>query len=64
MYKLGDHVVYHGHFWDIYSFETDQEGYLSVVLIDPNYNAENGEPEPTVYVRDLSGITRAQSVAA
>lgn len=59
MYKVGQHVLYNGCFWDIYGFETDLEGYLVVVLIDPEYNAQKGESDPTVYVRDLRGIRTA-----
>lgn len=62
MYKVGDHVVYNGCFWDIYSFDTDAEGYLVVTLIDANYDAQSGRPDPTVYVRDLTGLKT--SVAA
>ena len=57
MLRVGDRVVYNGCSWDIYGFETDPDGYFVVVLIDPNYDAQKGEPDPSVCVRDLKGIT-------
>ena len=59
--QTGCRAIYAGREWDIYGFETDQEGYLNVVLIDPDYDAQSGTPDPTVYVRDLSGISLVES---
>ncbi len=60
IFHTGMHVVYAGQWWDVYAFETDGDGYLNIVLIDPLYDVQSGKPEPLVYVRDLSGITFAK----
>lgn len=61
--KSGDFVVYVGSHtqhrdrtWEIYDFEDDADGYRCAVLIDPDYDARSGEPDPTVYVRDLNDL--------
>lgn len=57
IFRTGMHVAYAGTFWELFGFKEDGDGYWCAVLIDPEYDAQSGEPEPTIYVRDLIGIT-------
>lgn len=42
--------------WEIYRYEDDHDGYPQAELIDPDYDATSGKPEPLLYVRDFSEI--------
>lgn len=57
IFRTGISVVYANIVWQFYGYEKDDDGYWMAVLIDPAYDAWSGKPDPTVYVRDLSGIT-------
>jgi hypothetical protein len=61
--QIGARVIYAGIEWEVYDCKTDEQKIIMIVLIDPDYNAESGQPEPTIYVRDLSGITPINKAA-
>jgi len=64
LYQVGQFCKYENHDWQIYSFSTDDDGFLVVTLIDAKYNDASGKTSPAfVYVRDLSAI-RSIAVAA
>lgn len=61
--QIGSRVMYAGREWEVYGPEVDDQNAIMVVLIEPDYDAQSGEPDPTVYVRDLSGITTIEGAA-
>lgn len=61
--QIGARIMYAGREWEVYGSDVDDQKIIIIVLIDPDYEATSGKPEPTVYVRDLSGITAVKAAA-
>lgn len=60
MLQEGQTISYGGNFWEIFGFETDDKGYLCVILIEPNCEIEN-TPSPSIIVRDIFRLQQFQA---
>jgi hypothetical protein len=59
MYRIGDMVALGGVNWEVEGFETDEDGYLCVALIEPDITSAevaDGNVSARIVVRELSSL--------